>query len=303
MDREWPNSWGTVHKKEIFSALNNYKSLKMRKTILKTQFIGSLLMTMAVLSDSLQAQTNQSKLLPSEALVLMYNAVDLNPGKERIKNTKPFQARVITEGLEGDEIFLLGETYFWNYMPKEADEIYTKFLDEDTDRGRAAWQRHLQVQFRAFDKHDFVEEQIKVYRKKFKPIPEDRSGIFGQVYNLANKYKQAGEHEKVVQLIKDEIDYLNYDGAYSSFQLPGIFFESFIKLGKANEAGQMIKNAVQGLQKTLDARKGKALENDFAYVVHSRPVRIMDNVMTEKLSYQQMTEKFEGLIKSLSRTK
>lgn len=261
----------------------------------------SLYFVAMAIAITANAQTNTSKLLPSEALILMYNAVDLNPDKERIANTKPFQSRVITENLSGDEIFYLGETYFWNFMPKEAGEAYAKLLNEDSDRGRAAWQRHLQVQFRAFDKHDYVEEQLKIYRQKFKPIPEDRAGIMGQVFNLADKYKKAGQHEKVVQLIEEELAYLNYDGAYSSFLLPGIFFESFAKTGKTETVISHIQNALNGLKKTLETRKANTPEKNFDYVVHSAPVSSMETIMTENLSYSQMTKKFEALIARLSR--
>lgn len=253
---------------------------------------------------SLSAYGKQDgKLLPSEALVLMYNEVDLHPEKERIQNTKPFQTRVITEGLSGDELFYLGETYFWNFMPKEAAEAYANFLEENSPRGRAAWQRYLQIQFRAFEKHDLVEQKIKEYQAKYKPIPEDRAGMIGQVWNIAERYRKMGNHEKVVELVNAEIATLDYNGAYSSFQLPGIFFMSYKEAGRIDEAIKMISEAKAGLNKTLEARKSKTPEKDFAYVVHSAPVRGMDTVMTEKLSYQQMTEKFEGLINSLSRNR
>lgn len=253
---------------------------------------------------SLSAHGQQdSKLLPSEALVLMYNAVDLHPEKQRIQNTKPFQARVITEGLSGDELFYLGETYFWNFMPKEAAEAYANFLEEDSPRGRASRQRYLQVQFRAFEKHDLVEQKITEYRAKFKPTPEDRSGMIGQVWNIAERYRKMGNHEKVVELVNAEIASLDYNGAYSSFQLPGIFFMSYKESGRMDDAIKMISETIAGLKKTVEARKSKTPEKDFAYVVHSAPVRGMDTVMTEKLSYQQMTEKFEALIESLSRNK
>lgn len=248
-----------------------------------------------------KAQTNNSKLLPSEALILMYNAVDLNPDKERIENTRPFQARVITEGLSDDEVFYLGETYFWNFMPKEAEAAYKNFLEEDSPRGRASWQRYLQIQFRAFNQHEFVEEQIKAYREKFKAIPEDRYGMFGQIYNVADRYRKMGEHEKVVQLIKDEWEYLNRNGAYASFQLPAYFIDSFNALGKNKEAIDLLAKAKEGLEKTLQERKAKTPENEFQYVVHSRPVSGMDTIMTEKLSHSQMSEKFEWLITSLSK--
>lgn len=244
-----------------------------------------------------------SKLLPSEALVLMYNAVDLHPEKQRIENTKPFQSRVIIEGLSGDELFYLGETYFWNFMPKEAAEAYANFLDEESPRGRASWQRYLQIQFRAFEKHDFVEQKIQEYRDKYKPMPEDRSGIIGQVWNVAERYRKMGNHEKVVALVNAELASLDYNGAYSSFQLPGIFFDSYRETGKIQEAIKLINDAIAGLKKTVEARKRKTPEKEFRYVTHSAPVRNMETIMTEKLSYTQMTEKFEELIKSLSRNK
>ncbi len=260
-----------------------------------------LLIALCFLSVSLYGQ--ESKLLPSEALVLMYNEVDLHPEKQRIENTKPFQARVITEGLSEDELFYLGETYFWNFMPKEAAEAYARFLDEDTPRGRASWQRYLQIQFRAFEKHELVEQKIKEYRAKYKPIPEDRSGIIGQVWNVAERYRKMGDHEKVVALVNAEVASLDYQGAYASFQLPGIFFQSYKEAGKMQEAIKLINDAIAGLKKTVELRKNNSSKEGFRYVVHSAPVRNMDTIMTEKLSYEQMTEKFEELIKSLSRKK
>lgn len=267
---------------------------------MKRQFI----FTMALMLFTSMAFSQQnSKLLPSEALVLMYNAVDSHPENKRIENTKPFQSRVITEGLSGDELFYLGETYFWNFMPKEAAAAYANFLDEDSPRGRASWQRYLQIQFRAFEKHELVEQKIKEYRAKYKPIPEDRNGMIGQVWNVAERYRKMGNHAKVVELINAEVATLDYKGAYSSFQLPGIFFQSYQEAGKMQEAINMINEAIAGLKKTVEARKSKTPDKDFHFVVHSAPVRGMDTIMTEKLSYEQMTAKFEELIKSLSRNK
>jgi|GEM_PF-3143248 len=248
-----------------------------------------------------KAQNNQSGLLPSEALVLMYNAVDLNPNKKRIDNTKPFQSRVITEGLSGDEIFYLGETYFWNFMPKEAAQAYSQFLEEDSPRGRASWQRYLQIQFRAFDQHDLVEEKLSEYRKRFKPTPNDRYGIYGQVINVANLYLKRGEHEKVLELINEELEYMKYDGAYNSLLLPAYFHASYRSLGRVNEAVEALKRAKAGLLETLEKRKQNASNEEFQYVVHSRPVASMETIMTSKLSHTQMNEKFEALIQSISR--
>ncbi len=257
---------------------------------------------LVTITETANAQTSQSKLLPSEALVLMYNAVDLNPDKKRIDNTKPYQSRVITEGLTGDEIFYLGETYFWNFMPKEAAEAYSQFLEEDSPRGRASWQRYLQIQFRAFDKHDLVEEKLADYREKFKPTPTDRYGLYGQVFNLANKYQKLGEHEKVLTLINQELQYVDYSGAYNSLQLPAYFHVSYRKLGKVNEAVKLLKNARQGLTETLEKRKLETPSQDISYPMHSRVVTSMNTIMTEKIGYNQMNKKFEELIQSISKS-
>lgn len=238
-------------------------------------------------------------LLPSEALVLMYNAVDHNPDVSRIDNTLPYLERVITTNLSSDEQFYLGEVYFWDFKPKEAEEAYKPFLTENGKRGRSAWQRTMQIKFRAYDLHSEVESDLKKYRKKFKPMPEDRYGLFGQVYNVASLYQGKNEHEKVLQLISDELNTLNHEGAYRSFQLPAYFIESYKAVKKNEEAIQLLQSAKVGLEKTLANRMKSIPEDDYFFVEHGNVVTSMDNAFTENVGYQQMNEKFEALIESL----
>lgn len=240
-------------------------------------------------------------LLPSEALVLMYNAVDQNPDVSRIDNTLPYLERVITTNLSPDEQFYLGEVYFWDFKPREAEEAYKPFLDEEGKRGRSAWQRTMQIKFRAYDLHAEVEEDIKKYRDRFKPMPEDRYGLFGQVYNVASLYQGKNDHEKVLYLVTEELNTLNYEGAYTSFQLPAYFIESYKALGKHEEAIELLRSAKAGLEATLEKRMKNIPEDDHFYVQHGKIVTDMDNAFTEKIGYQQMNKKFEDLIKSLSK--
>ncbi len=246
------------------------------------------------------AQSDDCKLLPSETHTLMVNAVDVQPDLKRIDATKPYVSRVMTTKLSREEQFYLGEIYFWNFMPKEGYEVYKAFLNGEDDFARAAWQRAMQIDFRAFDKHKKVEADLNNFRKKFKPIPDDRLYMFGQVYNVANKYAEEGNHEKVLQLIDEELNSLNYEGAYSSFQLPAYFAKSYNELGKLDKALQLMQSAKDGLEKTLKEREQKIPETDPDYPTHSSRVIYMATIITDKMSYAEMNNKFEELITKLT---
>ena len=246
-----------------------------------------------------QAQSDENtKLLPSEALTLMYAAVDANPDGKRIDATKRYQSRVITIGLSDEEQFYLGETYFWNFMPIEAKAAYTPFLTRDDKFGRVAWQRVMQINFAGFKMYDEVEEQLTLFYKRFKVEPDDRSFMVEAVMNLGRKYQGEGNHEKVLQLIDNEYSHLNFEGPYISYILPAIFIESYKALQKTDKAISMLEKAKDGLQETLDNREKEIPEKDNRYAQNYK-IEEMLTAVTEKLGYAQRNEKFERLIESI----
>lgn len=264
-----------------------------------------LLLLMLCFLSSVFTQTNADqyrKLLPSEALALTYSAMNADLTGNRMAIIGHILPRVITENQKGDELFALGDLYFWNFKPKESAEAFEAFMDEDGLRGRSAWQRMLQIKFRAFEKHEEVETLIKAYRKKFKAIPEDRYAMFGQIWNVASRYEKMGEYKKVVQLVEEELASLKYDAAYRSFILPAIFFKSYSELGKINAARKHLEVAAENLKKTLSKRKAAMPEKVLTHVVHSPRVANMLTPYQEKLGYAQENEKFEKLIESLKQS-
>ncbi len=271
------------------------------KLIISNKIITLFLTFMLILSGELRAQDNQNKLLPSEALTLMIHAAAMNPELKRIDATKPYLSRVITTDLSREEQYILGDIYFWNFMPDESFEMFSKFLDDNNDLARASWQRVLQIRFRAYNEHDKVEGLIKEFREKFKPDPRDRFYVFGQTLNLGRKYAEEVNHERVLSLINEELETLNYEGAYRSFELPGFFFESYEVLGKKKEALTLLKEAKKGLELTLSERKKNLPEKDLDYLpLYATRASGMENIVTDKLSYGQMNGKFEELIDNLS---
>lgn len=254
-----------------------------------------------LLKVELVAQDYQNKLLPSEALTLMIHAAAMNPDLKRIDATKPFVPRVITTDLSSEEQYTLGDIYFWNFMPDDSFEMFSKFLDDNGDRARASWQRVLQIRFMAYKEHEKVERLTKEFREKFKPDPRDRFYVFGQTLNLGRKYAKEGNHEKVLSLINAELETLDHKGAYRSFELPGFLFESYEALGKKKEALTLLKNAKKGLELTLSEREKNLPEKDLDYLpLYATRAAGMENIVTDKLSYSQMNEKFEELIGKLN---
>ncbi len=248
-----------------------------------------------------QAQETKQDLLPSEAIALMYYRVDMNPEASRDVTTKPLQPRVITEGLSGDEWFFLGETYFWNLKPNEANAAFAKIMDGNSLASRAAWQRTMIVNINGFQLFDETEKMIEDYRKKFRPIPEDISGAYFGLASLAFVYSKDGKHQKIVDLVKKEIEYLDYSAPYSGFTGPSSNMKSFEAVGQKEQAIQMLKTAIQGLSAALEKRKANVPEKDIKYAEHSDPVYNMLTVMTEKLGYSQMNKKFERMIERLQK--
>ena len=290
----------TITITSIFQLRNIGVFMKQRRLLMVVLLIVSQCCAFTYAQTEKQStEQKPGKLLPSEAVTLMIKAVDTNQQKKRRDNTRRFLPRVITKGLSEEEQFYLGEVYFWGLKPKEALKAYEPILKNRGKFGRAAWQRNMVVLFRGFNEFDKVEAQLKEYRKLFKPSPSDNAHLYGPVFLVANRYKTAGNHQKVIELISDEISEFNDNGAYISYQLPIRFIDSYKAVGKKDEALKILQTAKEKLVRTLAERKKNIPKNDIKYAVHSPPVLRMETVATEQLGYSQRNEAYSRLIKRL----
>jgi len=180
-------------------------------------------------------------------------------------------------------------------------EVYSKLMKGNDDIARASWQRAMQIDFIAFQKYDKVEENLEKFRKKFNLNPKDQIYMFSQVKNLANKYAKEGNHEKALELINQELQVLDYNGAYKSFLLPAHLFTSYQALGKESKAFELLEKFKNGLEQTLAERNKNTPEKDPDYLIHTSRVKGMETIVTNKLSYAQMSEKFEEVIDSIEK--
>lgn len=249
------------------------------------------------LSSTIKAQEEPGKLLPSEVISLIYDSIDKERGKARLDVITKYIPRMITEDLSKEEQFYMGEVYFWNLNPVESDEAFKPLLNEVNLFSRAAWQRVLIIWIRGFGKLNEAEAQLAKYRSAYSKNPSDLTGIHYAVSNLAGSYKDKGDHEKVVSLVTEEINALDYEGAYSSYLLLSTFFDSFKEAGKEREAIKMIEGAISGLKEILSKRAQSIPDDDTRYTDYGDIVML--TVVTQRLGYEQMNSEFEKLISSL----
>lgn len=191
------------------------------------------------------------KLKPSEVLYLSLKAMEENPGAGRLETVARFFERIDETELDDNEEFARGEVAFVQLRPGEVLYQLEPFMEGDDMRARIAWQKAMQVHFRAYRRHDQVKEMIEQYWQKFEPDPADIWHADWQIWNFATKYRNEGQHDKVVEIILKEIGRLPRNAPYRSFRLPAAFIGSFAIEGRTDEAVALIREIRTEMEKQL----------------------------------------------------
>ncbi len=221
------------------------------------QLLAALLpIAMFVLQPAAIVKAQEDTLLkPTEVLYLSLKAMEDNPGAGRLETVSRFFERIDTNELGPAEEFARAEVSFVNLRPGESLYQFESFMDGNDFRARIAWQKSMQIQFRGYRRPELVEEMLVEYRERFQPDPTDVWDAWLQVANFASKYRDEGQHDKVVDIILEEIDRLPRNAPYRSFRLPVTFFGSFAAEGKADQALTLIREIRAEMQTQMQALK------------------------------------------------
>lgn len=199
-----------------------------------------LIIVFSFVSSSANEPKAEGMLLPTDVLYLSFKSMAENPTMGRKNQVGAYFGRVQTENLDEVQKFALAEVYYVNLKPTEALTAFEPFMDGDDLRARIAWQRVMQIRFRAYNEPERVEEMVNEYRAKFEPNRIDVWGVEGQIVNIAGKYQRAGNYQKVVDLIREELARLPHNTPYMVFRAPGQFMKSFQETGNIELAEKMI---------------------------------------------------------------
>ena len=190
----------------------------------------------------LQAQA--ARRMPSEILHDVVKGRFQNPQatpNEVEAALKHLLADVQTSGLSAAEEVALGLSYFFTFDGPSARPLLEKHTARDDLLGRASWQALQQMTFVGAKDFQLGERRMVEFRKKFRPIPDDREYTFRMINNLARRSAADGDHARVVRLIIDDVAALPTDLPFLGFDNIGVYFESFRKTGRESEALSLLK--------------------------------------------------------------
>lgn len=146
----------------------------------------------------------------------------------------------------------LGDLFFLNFRPVEADELFSGLLDRTDLIGRLAWQRAMQIRRQAFDRAVEVQKMIIAYRKKFPYVEDDVFGVSQQIAGFAGTFFADGRSDKAIDLILEEIRMTPATGPYRTFTLYKLFKDQIKRSNRENEIKSLLSSKLVELKRLRD---------------------------------------------------
>ena len=211
------------------------------------------LVTLPVANSAIAATDELSTI---EAATLINHALQYQPDANRRDITTPFAERIRTDNLSEMELFFKGEWHFLNLEPEPARDAYWNFRNRNDSMGRVAFQRLMVIRINAFGMiPELLEKDIPEYNRRFPVRPYDRWGITFPVSRTASALVEQDRANEALDLIVSHIKlHDEFDSAYSAYRLPGQFLDIARQNGRTGEFVQLHKNAVAGLDATIQRR-------------------------------------------------
>lgn len=151
----------------------------------------------------------------------------------------------------------LGDLLFLNFHAYDAHVMWSGLLERTDLIGRLAWQRVMQMRRVAFDRPEEVREMVAQYRERFAPIEDDIFGAFQQVAGLASADFAAGEADRAVALILEEIQATPATAPFRSFSIPMLLAERIQESGREQEVKSLLREKLAGLERLASEWAGQ----------------------------------------------
>jgi hypothetical protein len=193
----------------------------------------------------------EPNLMPDEVLHRVGKYAADNPNGNNSDFVKSLLPQVRTTGLNSAQEVALGMVYYFAFMPKEASEKLSKYLDRTDALGRVSWQADERMLAAAFQKDEEAERRIPEFRKRFKPIPEDLVYTQWLIWDAAEYHREKGEYDKAVKIMLEDLSRLPVDMPYQTFDVLGSQYECFKKAGQSETAVSLMKKHRDALRARL----------------------------------------------------
>ncbi|HUX08968.1 MAG TPA: TlpA disulfide reductase family protein [Acidobacteriota bacterium] len=188
-------------------------------------------------------------------------------------------AGISSTGLSRDEQLKYAELLAWAGRNDEAKKIYTELASGNDRNARAAGKKLMSFLADDMDSnYQLFEKAIADYRAKFPPDPGDFYGLYGHVARLQRYYNDNGNEAAAEKVVRDEINYINFDAPYFSFLLEASGWEKYAEAGREQE----ILDKLEGYKAKFDG------------IIEERNAGIPED-KKEASTYNRMTEGYKNL--------
>ncbi len=226
---------------------------RMKASVLITCWISMLLVSNACTTTD-PASNNSITLHPTEAANLvwqeLYSQPDISQQKEIVEK---YFSRVPEQDEETRDrliMLALGEEAFLTFDPKKALQYYDPLRNGDDLIAQHAWDRAMQIQFRAFENTKLVSGMIIEYRKRFRASELNTRWLFQQTGNFMELHFAKGESDKAIDYLLAELESLPSNAPYYSYGLVVQYAKEIEASGRANEVRSVVEGKVIALKKT-----------------------------------------------------
>ncbi len=181
--------------------------------------------------------------------------------------------------LEREEQYKYAEILAWAEMGDEAAAEYEKLARGSDLTAREASKQLFDLKIPEIkDDPDGYEKMLADYRAKFSPSPEDPFGLYNQVAVLSRHYNENGDPEKAIQIVMDEINYLNMEAPYFSYRLLSARYQSFLDLGRKDEIVDLLTDYRKTFEDIAAERKENAPEDEEAAKEYGNTTRSYESI-------------------------
>lgn len=215
--------------------------------------IYAMLVILTIGSNAIAA-ADDSIPLPSEVIPKMLSALVNDTPRQQLSEL--FLQEIQTTNLSNHEKYHFGEAWLIAGVPLEAADAFTEALNDGTSFARFAESRLIMISLNAEDDVTSALEDMQAFRGRYAPSSDDLWGLFHTVNGLARRYKEDGRHDKVIEAIIAELNWLDVTLPHPSFHLPAMHLDSFMVEGQLSKIEEILRN-VQSRQSSLQGHKSQ----------------------------------------------
>ncbi|HUX05928.1 MAG TPA: TlpA disulfide reductase family protein [Acidobacteriota bacterium] len=219
----------------------------------------------------------------NKKIVEMRNAGELKSTEDYLSARKSLAeealAAIELAGLQDPQERLnYGDLLMWAEKVDEGEKLFIELSDAEGDVARSAMGKHLNILLQQ-ERLEDLEARAAEYRQRFAPVPDDPRYLFMPTYYLVSHYQNTGNLEAALKVLNSELDALNAEAPYSSYQMVGYAMAVYLELGREAEYRELLDATLETLRQAKAAHEGQPPSDESAKTGHANVTKQYERLL------------------------